>query len=747
MHHFLSLGIFFFFLLCAPSSSYAKESHLLRYPDINGNQITFVFADKIWVSTVTGETASALTESKIGTSRPRFSPDGSHIAYTTNVDENYDIYIVPVAGGAPRRLTHHPARDYTLGWHPSGQSVLFASTMSSQRAVYKQLFTVSIDGGLPEKLPVPYGESATYSEHSSKIFFSYLRDFQEESWKRYYGGRAPDIWSYNLTSGASKRLTSHPASDSTPMRINNQTYFLSERAESGRDNIWRRDENGKFSQITHFTKTDVRRPASDGQHIIFEADGSLHVLDPRTQSVEPVRVNLAMEKENWLPQRVSVAPRISNASLGENGQVLLEARGDIFIYDTKTDIVKNLTASSTSAERFPQLSDHGMVAYSSDRSGDYQVYTQSLDGTSAPKQLSNFGSGLRYNPFWSPDGSKVAFTDHEQVLWLLDTKKGRKTRIDKDLWNFAWDLPSVQLNWSSDSRWLTYARGTENRNKAIFVYDVIAKKSRQLTSGTFSDFSPVFDQSGNYIIMLSTRNFQPTYGDNNIDATWTYTDSTSVSILPLTKDISAPNNVNWDMPKTQTRVKIDFADIEGRLSTLSAPPGNIQGLAATQNGYAILRGGKNKTESKLESFAFGKDKATELQTGKRLSLVGSYRDTFLTRDGKKWYFLDTAKDAKPKLLKTDRLTALVDRQAEYKQMFEDAWRFARDFYYDPGLHGVNWQEEHERYSPLVEHAYVDSDMSYILSELMGELEGGHVYALGGAPGPRGDATNVGLLGV
>lgn len=726
----------------------AEEARLLRYPDINANQLTFIYADKIWVSDAKGGTAHALTDAIDNPSRPKFSPDGKLIAYTAGVDGNYDIYVIPVAGGIPRRITYHPAREYVLGWHPSGQSILFTSTMASQRTVYKQLFTVPVSGGEPEKLPIPYGESASFSADGKKIIYSYYRDFQEESWKRYYGGRAPDLWSYDLGNGDSQRITNHPASDSVPMQIDGQYYFLSERAESGRDNIWRQDiGGGEAQQVTNFTETDVRRPASDGKNIVFEAAGRLHILDLATGKSAPVQIETATALPNLQPKRVNVADRITNAAIGGDKQIVIEARGDIIVYDTKTDIANNLMPSSASAERFPQLSGNGMAAYFSDKDGEYNLYLQDTKNNSSARKLTSYGPGLRFSPFWSPDGSKLAFIDHEQIIWLVDAKSGNRTRIDQGLWRFAWDLGDVRLSWSPDNRWLVYSRGLENRNDVIFVYDTATKQRHQLTSGAFSDFAPSFDPTGNYLLMLSHRNFDPTNGDFNIDATWTYTDSITVNILPLARNIAAPGKPDWQMPKAKTKIDIDFTDIEGRLTPLKVAPGVINSLAAVEGGFAILRQGKGDEKNKLERYQFGKDQPSELQAENGLQLSDARASLLLTRAGDKLSLIDLEGDSKPKMIKNDRLSAVVDQRAEYKQMFEDAWRYARDFYYDPGLHGVDWKAEHDRYGALVPYASVDNDMGYILSELMGELEGGHVYAMGGAPGARGDATNVGLLGI
>ncbi|MEP2988653.1 MAG: PDZ domain-containing protein [Parasphingorhabdus sp.] len=736
-------------LLCISFPSAAKNIGLARYPDIHQDQITFAYADKIWIANANGGAAKSLTEFGTELSRPKFSTDGSQIAFSAKVDGNLDIYVIPAAGGEPKRITHHPAKDYALDWSPDGTGVLFASTMSSPRAVYNQLHIVPAQGGLPKKLPVPYGETATYANDGKTILYSYLRDFQEEAWKRYRGGRAPDLWSYDPVTGSGNQLTNHEASDSTPMQVGDAVYYLTERDDNGRSNIWRLGQDGQEPvQVTHFTDTDVRRPSADGRQIIFEAGGQLYRLDPSTKS-SPERISLSTEMDmvKWKPKQQKVADRISNAAINGDGDVVIEARGDIFRYKGRKKNAANITQSSGSAERYPQISADGRVAYFSDSDGEYALYVRSSDGVE--RKVADFGPGLRYNPYWSPDGKRVALMDYQQVLWLVDIETGIKTRVDQGKWWFHWDLGTLPIAWSPDSRWISYANGLDNRNHAIFAYEIETARKHQLTSGLYNDFSPVFDDSGNYLMFLSNRNFSATYGDFIVDATWTYTNSVAAVILPLNPAVPSPGSEDWAMPGKPERVTISPRNAERRLALLGAKPGNIAALAATDDGYALLRQGDRSqgTKSILEKYVFGSDKPVTLQEETQLSLASAAGPYMLTKADKKLFIVNTAKKGKVKALKTDGLTATVDRQAEYRQMFADAWRYPRDFYYDPTIHGVDWNAVRSRYEALLPYAYIDDDLTFIVREMEGELEGGHVYASATAPRRRSDADNVGLLGI
>ncbi|WP_052216180.1 S41 family peptidase [Sphingomonas sp. ERG5] len=735
--------------LVASTAAYADEARLMRYPDIAGDRITFVYGDKLWVADATGANAREVPSTGTQLSRPHFSPDGKRIAFSANIDGNVDVYVVSIGEtAAPRRLTHHPATDLVVDWDPSGRNVLFASTMTSPRATYDQLQLVPADGGLPVRVPLPYGETATYTEDGGKLLFTYKRDFQEEAWKRYYGGRAPDIWSFDLKTGQTTQLTNSQASDSMPMRVNGRTYFLSERDDAGRSNIWALDARaGAPVELTHFVDTDVRRPATDGKRIIYEVDGRLEILDPASGKTLPVHITIDRAKVAPPAKPIPVGDRMVNAALSNDGGVVLEARGDVFAYDAAGTAVVDLTPdTSGSAERFPRPNANGDIAFLSDRGGEYALYVRAKKDGSVRK-IADFGPGLRYSPFWSPDGRLIALYDYEEVLWLVDVSTGEKTRIDQGKWWYHTELLDQRVAWSPDGRWIAYSRGLENRNNAIFLYDVRAHQRHQVTSGAFNDFGPVFDSSGNYLLALSSRKFDPTFGDGNIDNTWTYAPNTVVSVLPLMTTGRAPGRPDWSMPATRQAVDIDFDGLESRLALLEARPGDLNRLQAVPGGFVVLRQGSGPdAKNVLERYRLGKSDGKPLQTETGLALADGDGVRLLTRVDTKLSVIDLSDDT-PRKLDDNKLVATVDRRAEYQQMFNDAWRYGRDFYYDPGMNGADWVAARKKLGALVPYAVIDDDETFIVRELMGELNGGHVYASATAPRPRSDAQTVGMLGV
>ena len=737
-------------VIAAPDS----EALLMRYPDISGNRIGFIYADRLWVADATGANSRQIEVPGSELSRVRFSPDGQWIALSAKVDGNADVYIVPADGGTPaKRLTHHPAADLVVDWRPDGKAVLFASTMTSARATYNQFHTIDVAGGLPQRLPLPYGETAAYVQGGKALDFTYLRDFQEEAWKRYYGGRAPDIWRFDFATGATHRLTSHPASDSMPMEVLGRSYFLSERDGAGRSNIWRLGENGAPDEaVTTYTDTDVRRPATDGSRIIFEVGGRLAIFDPATGKTTMPDVRISREAVVRAPETRSVADRITSAALSPDG-VVIEARGDIFTTARNGSAVRNITATSGVAERFPRSNARGDIAYLSDADGEYALYVRAAD-QEMPRKVADFGPGFRYVPYWSPDGARIALYDQEQILWIVDVAGGARTRVDQDQWGYHPDLVEATVSWSPDSRWLAYARGLDNRNKAVFLYDTRNGERHQLTSGAFDDSAPMFEPDGNYLLMLSRRHFKPTFGDAAIDATWTYTNGTVATVLPLKAETMVPGQPGYVAPPRRSAVTIDLEGAEQRLRVLPPKPGLLASVRPVKGGYVLIRkgggGGESEgggdDESRLERYDYGRNDPRTLQAAKGLMLADARNDTILTRAETQLYLLDAA-GGKPVAIDGKRLKATVDHGAEAQQMFNDAWRYGRDFYYDSGMHGIDWALVRARLEPLVPHVTNDDDLTFIVREMMGELNGGHVYASATAPRPRGDATSVGLLGV
>ncbi|MGD2154434.1 MAG: hypothetical protein PVG79_14285, partial [Gemmatimonadales bacterium] len=449
------------------------DARMLRQPDVSSTHIAFIYAGDIWVVPKTGGTAQRLSSPAGEESFPRFSPDGSTIAFTGNYDGNADIYTIPVTGGEPVRITHHPMEDRVVDWYPNGHDILYASSMESGRQRFSQFYRVADRGGLPEKLPIPYGEFGALSPDGELLaYMPRSRDFR--TWKRYRGGWAPEIWLFNLRDYSSRNITVSDANDAHPMWHGRTLYFLSDRGANLRHNIWAYDlDSEAFRQVTEFSEFDIHFPAIGPSDIVFEAGGRLYLLDLATEEYREVGVEVVTDLATLKPRIENVSELIFSGWVSPTGKrAVFEARGDVFTVPAEHGPIRNLTASSGVAERYPTWSPDGKyVAYWSDRSGEYELTIRPADGSGAEQRLTSMGAGYRYRPYWSPDSKKLAFVDQAKTIYVYDVERRRIVEVDHDMWWTHGALNNVRVSWSPDSRWMAYARGLENRSGAIFLYD------------------------------------------------------------------------------------------------------------------------------------------------------------------------------------------------------------------------------------------------------------------------------------
>ncbi len=717
----------------------APDAKLLRHPDVSQTHIVFSYAEDLWIVDKSGGKATRLTASPGEETHPKFSPDGRYIAFTAPyANGNEDIYILPVTGGVSKRVTHHPAFDRLIDWRPDGEALIYATDMTSERTRYNQLYVVDKDGGLPERLPMPYGEMAAFSPGGGAVAYSYLKDFQNqpdfnrEAWKRYRGGRAPDLWYYNTATKQSRRLTSDDAPDSAPM-WNAQGFFFSSERGGERSNIWSLDlETDRFTQITNFTDRDVTRPSIGPSDIVFELDGELSLLDLATKQIKSVSIQTITDHLVLAPHLRNISEDIQSADLSADGKTaVFSARGGIVSIDVKNGVTIRHGATSASADRYPTLSPDGRyVAYMSDAPGEYQLHVRDLQ-TQQVRVLTNFQDRFRYKPFWSPDGRFITFIDSDQELHLIDVKTGRSEVIGRTLWRDHFGLEAFSVSWSPDSQWIAWSRGLENRNQVVLVYNVKQRQRTQLTAGYYSDENPVFDVSGNYLYMLSARTLSAVYSD--VDTTWAYANSTNVTVAPLRSNMRSPLDPSTDFPETQRSVRIDREGFEGRIEVLSVPAGNYSNLFAGDGRVVYLRhpnSGVGGREASLAYFDLKEKRETAVTSG-GLDLLAVSGGKAMLRKDRAFHLVDLRPGQSVGApLPTSDIMAPYERLVENRQIITDAWRFQRDFFYDPGLHGIAWDTILQKYLAFASFAVTDSDLSFVLREQVGELSAGHVWAVG-----------------
>jgi tricorn protease len=856
------------------------DARMLQTPAVSATQLAFVYAGDIWIAPKDGGDAVRLSTPRGSEQFPRFSPDGTRLAFSGNYEGDTDLYSIPVTGGEPLRLTHHGANDRMLGWYPDGQSILFASKMASFTERVNQLYRIAATGGLPERLPVPYGEFGAISPDGKRLAYTMI-DTSFATWKRYRGGMAPDIWIYDLEKGTAELAAPSDANDSQPMWHGATLYFLSDRGEGARANLWNYDPATKaVRQVTHFLDHDVRFPSIGPADIVFESHGRLHLLDLATEDVREIDITLVTDRATLRPRVVGVGGEIRNSTLTPTGKrVLLEARGDIFSMPVENGVVRNLTESSGVAERYPSASPDGKwVAYFSDRSGEYELCVRPADGKGSEIQITKLGPGYRYQPQWSPDSKKLVFIDQAMRIYHCDLAAKKWNVVGRQMWMYHGDLTRFTVSWSADSRYFAYAADQENRQTAIAIVDTVEKKAHRVTSGYYDEDLPVFDPAGKYLYYRARRWFDPIYSE--LDNTWIYANGQALVAVPLQRDTPsplAPRNDEEPVKKEEKKpaeprpattapglegtwkgtVALPDEELKFTLTLKVAADGAITGSVVTAKGERSDVTGKLDAtgkafsltsklaeqsvtfEGKLEGDTFSgtarvedadltvkatrepaptvadtkpappanpapRPVAIDLEgfeargvilppnggrfewlgavPGKllftRAPRVGSNTNTYplavydfekreekplhddapsleLSADGKRllivkgntWRVIGSADAPKfDKTLATGTLEARIDPAAEWKQIFTDAWRIQRDFFYDPKLHGVDWPAQRERYGKLIDDCVTRSDVNYVLGELLGELNSSHTYRSGGDLQDTAPSRTVGYLG-
>jgi len=762
-----------FFMILAGHLQAQVDARMLRYPDVSETHIAFVYAGDIWVVPKEGGLAQRLSSPVGEETFPRFSPDGKSIAFSGNYDGNTDVYLIPAMGGMPTRLTHHGMGDRVVGWYPDGKRILYASSMMSGRQRYNQFYYEPVSGGLPERLPVPYAEFGAISPDGNTLAFEPIsRSFR--TWKRYRGGMAPDIWFFDLRKQTSQNITDNPANDSHPMWHGRTMYFLSDRGPEERHNIWAYNlDSGEFRQVTHFREFDIHFPAIGPSDLVFEAGGRLYLMDLATEQTRQVSVEVVTDEATVKPRIENVKDYIQHAWIAPNGKrVLVEARGDVFSVPAEHGYVRDLTRSSGVAERTPAWSPDGkQVAYWSDRSGEYQLTLRPLDQPEEEKTLTSFKSGFRYQPYWSPDSKMLAYVDKSMAIQIYDIAENTTTTVDHGLWMYQGDLENFSVGWSRDSRWLAYSRGGDNRNGMLFLYDVSLGTRHQITSGYYDDRDPAFDPDGKYLYFLTNRTFQPVYSD--FDNSFSYPNATNVAALALRADVPSPlaprndevageeetagngeqNETNAGEQAGTTMpepVNIDLEDTEARITVLPPEPGNYRNVQAVSGKvlyHRMPRSGSADKSSPVVYFDLEEREEKTILEDADWYMLSADKKKLLARKNGSFYVTDVAEGQKPeKPLPTDQLEMRVDPRAEWHQLFTDAWRLERDLFYDPNMHGVDWDAMREQYGALIDDCFTRTDVNYVIGELIAELSSSHTYRGGGdleEPEHRG----VGYLGV
>jgi tricorn protease len=580
---------------------------------------------------------------------------------------------------------------------------------------------------------------------------------------------------FNLETKASEVVAPSPANDEFPMWHGNTIYFLSDRGPDQRSNIWSYNLDTKQTkQITKVTDYDIHFPSIGPSDIVFEAGGKLYLLSLTDESAREVKVKLVTDEITLRPHAESVSKYIRHISVGRDGKrALFEARGDIFSVPAENGPVINLTRSSGSAERYPAWSPDGRyAAYWSDKSGEYELVLLDLSKPGPEQKLTSYGPGYRYSLCWSPNSTMIAFIDKAMKIQVYDVDKNKTTQVDQGLYFYQGALSGFRASWSPDSRWLAYARDLGNQNNALFLFDTKEGKSTQVTSGYYQDIQPCFDPDGKHLYFLTNRTFNPIYSD--IDNTWIYPNSTRIAAVTLAEETPSPlapkddtTAVEKEEPKKEEsnekgkekkeekeekpkETKITLAGFEQRVVILPPVAGNFGGIAAVSGKIIFLRtpnsGSDDKKKPLMHYDLEKREEKTILDDVDMFSVSADSKKVLVGKSGS-YPIVDVGENQKlDKKMPTSQLEMTVDPKAEWNQIFTDVWRIERDFFYDPNMHGVDWNEMRVRYGKLLENAVTRWDVNYVIGELISELSSSHTYR-GGGDVNEGEVRHFGYLGV
>lgn len=762
------VAILVLFLSSAVADASAATK-LLRFPDIHGEEVVFSYGGDLWKAPAVGGIAVRLTAHPGQELFAQFSPDGKWIAFTGQYDGDEQVYVMPATGGQPKRLTWYPASgplpprwgydNQVYGWTRDGTAVLFRSTRDADGGrTENALYTVSAEGGLPVRLPMPTSGAGDFSPDGKRMVYSPLfRDFR--TWKRYEGGWAQDLYIFDLNTHETEKIAASPRTERDPMWIGSKIYFVSDR--DGTLNLFSYDPaTGSTEQLTESTTWDVRWPGTDHEsRIVYESDGELHVLDLGVGSDTALSITVPDDGLALRPSRVGVEKNIEDFALSPKGErVVMIARGDLFTLPIEKGPTRNLTNSSGSHEKWGRWSPDGTtIAYVSDRSGEDQVYLVPQDGSGDARQLTDSFAAMLFAPEWSPDGKRLAVSDKDGRLYVLRVEDGKVDEVADERNGFLQDY-----SWSPDGAHLAFSLSEANDFRSLHIWSADGGTVRRITDGFTDDHSPVWDPEGDLLFFLSDREFAPQI--STIEWNYAGNRQTGIFALALRRDVESPfapesdevtlSDEKKDDGKAEKKekakkkddgeapepkpVKIDFEGLAERLVRVPVSAENYAGLAV-KKGFLLYAsfgapfyGRESYAKPTLKIFDMEKREDSVLVkdvTGFALSRDGS---KVLVRQGSGFHLYDVKPEAKDKKTISTR-DLYVDRvpKDEWLQIFDEVWRRYRDFFYVENLHGYDWRAIGDRYRALVPHVAHRSDLNYVIGEMIAELNVGHAYIEGG----------------
>ncbi len=778
----LSSIIFLFILFAAPFSIiHAATNGFARYPDIYGDKVVFTSSGDLWLVSVEGGTANRITAHEGEERFAHFSPDGEWIAFSGEYYGNEDIFVAPAQGGQPRQLTFHPAQDLVTGWDPNG-NIVFRSRRNTPGHAW-ELYTVNPEDGYLERMPYFRGANISFEPDGKRV--ALVHTFLGfHPWKRYQGGYAEKIWIGDPSKPEFEMVSHWDGNESFPMWDDNgRLYFTSD--SLGRNNIWSMLPDGNdLKRETDFEEFDLRWPNHGGGKIVFQYGMEIGIFDIASGEIKLLDINIPTDFYVGLTKFADPTSYKTWWNISDDGKRLVStARGELFTLPVKdSGLIRQWTFTSGSREKygvFLPISEGKLLAVS-DGSGEEQIAIFDKPGSTGDIVDKKPDDGWKYTPRPSPDGKQIAYTDYSQQLFIFDIDKGKKKIIDKAEWEY------YDYKWSPDSRYLAYTHLGENNKNSIRIFDTESGKNYQVSDPHFNTHSPCWDPDGRYLYCVTTRNFNA-YQDYS-RGLYFYDNTGTLALYLLSKDTQSPFIAKGDMPGSNEipgatwivteepgeeekeevdeesdepePVLIDFNGLADRMVAIPEEAGNYYDLQASGNKLFFrqwISGGifkgtdlRGVDNTYLRAFDLGERSSSEVASGINGYEISGDGSTIVVESNGNWYYGDAGSASVSMdgdhMVSTSGWTLEVDPKEEWKQILHEAWRHQRDFFYDPNLHGVDWEEVYEKYAPFIERIVTRDDLRDLIREIQSELHAGHAY-IGPGDEPHTDNAPVGFLGV
>lgn len=756
-----------------------EEARLMRFPAMHGNQVVFTYAGDLYTVNLNGGLARKLTNDAGYEMFAHISPDGKYIAFTAQYDGNTEVYVMPSEGGTPKRLTYTATlgrddisdrmgpNNIVMAWTNDSKNIIYRSRRQSWNDFVGQLFMVSVDGGLSKELPLSSGGFCSYSPDGKKLAFN--RVFREfRTWKYYTGGMADDVRIFDFDTQKITKVTDNDNQDIFPMWHGDDIYFCSDRDRTMNLFVLNTKTN-QTRKVTSYTDYDVKFPTLGDKGIIYENAGYLWIYDFTSQKISKVNVKIEDDFITGRDKLKDASKFINNADISPDGnRIVLGARGDVFTIPYKDGITRNITQSSNANDRSACWSPDGKwIAYLSDKSGEFEIYIQKQDGSEAPVQITSGADTYKFNIQWSPDSKKIMWNDKMLRLQYVDIESKQVTLVDKStIWEFS------DFNWSPDSKWIVYSCPEPNDMAKIILYELLSKTKTEVTDEWYSSYNPVFSADGKYVLFVSQRDFNPIY--SNTEWNHAYANMSKVYLATLAKATPSPfapenNEVKTEEVKANTDVKqdkksdkkekkektdavsvpdvkVELDGIRDRIISLPVEAANYWNIYCNNDKvyYNYYKQGEDGQSIKL--YDLKEKKETNLGDGMDFTVSANGKKMLVHKD-QGYYVMDMPSSpiALKDQVKLTDMKVWVNNREEWKQIYDEAWRQMRDFFYQSNMHGLDWKAMHDKYAVLLPYVNNRNDLNYLIGELIGELNIGHAY-IGGGDRIMPERINTGLLG-